>query len=100
MADPGRVAPNRLALHRFGRGDASDDVKPEIPRPVWAPRPEQERRSAGQPGPVASGGMELTLRNTFLEIEDHEAALAFYRDTLGLEVRQDVAMEFGRWVTV
>jgi uncharacterized glyoxalase superfamily protein PhnB len=44
--------------------------------------------------------MELTLRNTFLEIEDHEAALAFYRDTLGLEVRQDVAMEFGRWVTV
>ena len=44
--------------------------------------------------------MELTLRNTFLEIDDHEAALAFYRDTLGLEVRQDVAMEYGRWVTI
>ena len=44
--------------------------------------------------------MELTLRNTFLEIDDHDAALAFYRDTLGLEVRQDVAMEYGRWVTV
>jgi uncharacterized glyoxalase superfamily protein PhnB len=44
--------------------------------------------------------MELTLRNTFLEVDDHEAALAFYRDTLGLEVRQDVAMEGARWLTL
>ncbi|HKA67668.1 MAG TPA: VOC family protein [Actinomycetes bacterium] len=44
--------------------------------------------------------MELTLQYTFLEVDDHEAALAFYRDTLGLEVRQDVVMEHGRWVTV
>jgi predicted enzyme related to lactoylglutathione lyase len=44
--------------------------------------------------------MELTLNYTFLEVDDHEAALAFYRDTLGLEVRQDVTMEYGRWLTV
>ncbi|HET8682408.1 MAG TPA: VOC family protein [Micromonosporaceae bacterium] len=44
--------------------------------------------------------MELTLHYTFLEVDDHEAALAFYRDTLGLEVRQDVAMEDARWLTV
>jgi predicted enzyme related to lactoylglutathione lyase len=44
--------------------------------------------------------MELTLQCTFLEVDDHEAALVFYRDTLGLEVRQDVAMEYGRWLTV
>ena len=44
--------------------------------------------------------MELTLHITFLETDDHEAALAFYRDTLGLEVRQDVATGYGRWVTV
>jgi uncharacterized glyoxalase superfamily protein PhnB len=44
--------------------------------------------------------MELTLHYTFLEVDDHEAALAFYRDTLGLEVRQDVATEYGRWLTV
>ncbi|MGI5241581.1 VOC family protein [Dactylosporangium sp. CA-139066] len=44
--------------------------------------------------------MELNLRYTFLEVDDHEAALAFYRDTLGLEVRQDVAMENARWLTV
>jgi catechol 2,3-dioxygenase-like lactoylglutathione lyase family enzyme len=44
--------------------------------------------------------MELTLHYTFLEVDDHEAALGFYRDTLGLEVRQDVVMEFARWLTV
>ncbi|HEX2418241.1 MAG TPA: VOC family protein [Micromonosporaceae bacterium] len=44
--------------------------------------------------------MELTLNYTFLEVDDHDAALAFYRDTLGLEVRQDVAMENARWLTV
>ncbi|GAA4261901.1 VOC family protein [Dactylosporangium darangshiense] len=44
--------------------------------------------------------MELNLRYTFLEVDDHEAALAFYRDTLGMEVRQDVAMENARWLTV
>ncbi|MFB9239420.1 VOC family protein [Plantactinospora siamensis] len=44
--------------------------------------------------------MELNLHYTFLEVDDHDAALAFYRDTLGFEVRQDVAMEGARWLTV
>jgi predicted enzyme related to lactoylglutathione lyase len=44
--------------------------------------------------------MDLSIRNTFLEVDDHEAALAFYRDGLGFEVRQDVAMEGARWLTV
>ena len=44
--------------------------------------------------------MNLTLQHTFLEVDDHEAALAFYRDALGLEVRQDVAMENARWQTI
>ncbi|ASW55425.1 VOC family protein [Plantactinospora sp. KBS50] len=44
--------------------------------------------------------MRLTLQYTFLEVDDHEAALAFYRDALGFEVRQDVAMEGARWLTV
>lgn len=44
--------------------------------------------------------MNITLQYTFLEVDDHEAALAFYRDTLGLEVRNDVNMAFGRWLTV
>ena len=44
--------------------------------------------------------MNLTLQYTYLEVDDHEASLAFYGDVLGLEVRNDVKMEFGRWVTV
>ncbi len=44
--------------------------------------------------------MNISVRNMFLEIDDHEAALAFYRDTLGFEVRQDVSFEGARWLTV
>lgn len=44
--------------------------------------------------------MDLSVRNMFLEVDDHEAALAFYRDALGFEVRMDVAMEGARWLTV
>ncbi|MGA5305572.1 VOC family protein [Nucisporomicrobium flavum] len=44
--------------------------------------------------------MDLSLKYTFLEVDDHEAALAFYRDALGFEVRQDVSMEGARWLTV
>ena len=44
--------------------------------------------------------MNISVRNVFLEVDDHEAALGFYRDALGFEVRQDVAMEDARWLTV
>jgi len=44
--------------------------------------------------------MNITLQYTFLEVDDHEAALAFYRDALGFEVSNDVNMDFGRWLTV
>jgi len=44
--------------------------------------------------------MDLSVKYTFLEVDDHDAALAFYRDALGLEVRQDVAMEGARWLTL
>jgi predicted enzyme related to lactoylglutathione lyase len=44
--------------------------------------------------------MDLSVNYTFLEVDDHEAALAFYRDALGFQVRQDVAMEDARWLTV
>ncbi|MEH1123095.1 VOC family protein [Micromonospora sp. CPCC 206061] len=44
--------------------------------------------------------MDIAVGYTFLEVDDHEAALAFYRDALGFEVREDVAMEEARWLTV
>ena len=44
--------------------------------------------------------MDITLAQTFIAVDDHDKALAFYRDILGLEVRKDVAFGDMRWVTV
>ena len=44
--------------------------------------------------------MELRVSHCFITVHDHEEALAFYRDILGLEVRNDVKFEGRRWVTM
>jgi uncharacterized glyoxalase superfamily protein PhnB len=44
--------------------------------------------------------MDITIHYAFLPQTDPEAALAFYRDTLGFEVRNDVGYEGMRWITV
>jgi catechol 2,3-dioxygenase-like lactoylglutathione lyase family enzyme len=44
--------------------------------------------------------MDLTIHYTFLPHTDPEASLAFYRDTLGFEVRNDVGRGAMRWITV
>ena len=44
--------------------------------------------------------MDLTLARCFVQVHDPDLALAFYRDALGLEVRNDVAREDFRWITV
>ena len=44
--------------------------------------------------------MNLTIHSSFLPHTDPEASLAFYRDTLGFEVRLDVGYEGMRWITV
>lgn len=44
--------------------------------------------------------MDIKLLHCFIPVLDHEAALKFYRDALGLEVRNDVSYEDMRWVTV
>ena len=44
--------------------------------------------------------MNVTIHASFLPHNDPEAALAFYRDALGLEVRKDVGYQGRRWITV
>ena len=44
--------------------------------------------------------MDITIHNTFLPHEDPEASLAFYRDILGFEVRNDVEYQGLHWITV
>jgi uncharacterized glyoxalase superfamily protein PhnB len=44
--------------------------------------------------------MNITIHASFLPQDDADAALAFYRDTLGFEVRNDVGYRGLRWITV
>jgi catechol 2,3-dioxygenase-like lactoylglutathione lyase family enzyme len=45
-------------------------------------------------------GMDITINASFLPHDDPEASLAFYRDLLGFEVRNDVGQGAMRWLTV
>jgi catechol 2,3-dioxygenase-like lactoylglutathione lyase family enzyme len=44
--------------------------------------------------------MELTIHSSMLPHTDPDESLAFYRDTLGFEVRNDVGYQGMRWITV
>jgi uncharacterized glyoxalase superfamily protein PhnB len=44
--------------------------------------------------------MNLSIHSSFLPHDDADAALAFWRDTLGFEVRKDVGYQGMRWITV
>ena len=44
--------------------------------------------------------MDITIHSSFLPQDDPDASLAFYRDTLGFEVRNDVEYGGLRWITV
>ncbi|BCJ30458.1 glyoxalase [Actinocatenispora sera] len=45
-------------------------------------------------------GMDITIAEAFLPHDDPDQALAFYRDTLGFEVRNDVGYNGLHWITV
>jgi predicted enzyme related to lactoylglutathione lyase len=44
--------------------------------------------------------MDISLSQCFIAVDDHDKAIPFYRDVLGLEVRNDVGFEGMRWVTI
>jgi catechol 2,3-dioxygenase-like lactoylglutathione lyase family enzyme len=44
--------------------------------------------------------MGISIHAAFLPHDDPDAALGFYRDTLGFEVRNDVGYKGMRWITV
>ena len=52
----------------------------------------------GQPFNV--GAMNVSLSTVHILVDDPDAALAFYRDTLGLTVRFEVANDGFRWITL
>ncbi|HLU27345.1 MAG TPA: VOC family protein [Glycomyces sp.] len=44
--------------------------------------------------------MDIKIATCFIPVDDHDRALAFYRDALGFEVRNDVDFEGMRWVSL
>lgn len=44
--------------------------------------------------------MSVSLSTVHIYVDDPDAALVFYRDTLGLTVRNEVANEGFRWITL
>ena len=44
--------------------------------------------------------MDITIYSSFLPQDDPDAAVAFYRDTLSFEVRNDVGYDGMHWITV
>jgi catechol 2,3-dioxygenase-like lactoylglutathione lyase family enzyme len=44
--------------------------------------------------------MDITIHSSFLPQDDPDAAVAFYRDALGFEVRNDVGYNGMHWITV
>jgi uncharacterized glyoxalase superfamily protein PhnB len=60
----------------------------------------QESRSAGHGAATSLIVMDITINATFLPHIDPEASLAFYRDTLGFEVRNNVGYGEKRWITI
>jgi hypothetical protein len=44
--------------------------------------------------------MNISIHATFLAHNNPDASLAFYRDALGFEVRNDVGYDGMRWITV
>ena len=69
-------------------------VAKQVTRPI---------RNREAPAPRAAPrvtGMDITIHSSFLPHNDPDASLAFYRDTLGFEVRNDVGYDGMRWITV
>jgi catechol 2,3-dioxygenase-like lactoylglutathione lyase family enzyme len=60
----------------------------------------QESRSTRHRSATNLVAMDITIQSSFLPQNDPEAAVAFYRDVLGFEVRNDVGYGGMHWITV
>ena len=61
---------------------------------------DQESRSSGFGGATNVTPMDIKINASFLPHSNPDESLAFFRDVLGFEVRNDVGYEGMRWITV
>ena len=60
---------------------------------------QESRSTCARQRPTVTS-MDISIHSTMLPHDDPEASLAFYRDTLGFEVRDDVKYGDLHWITV
>ena len=84
-----------LPAPRGARGGGDAAVRRET-----GDQTDQESRSAAHRAATSVTGMDITIHASFLPQNDPDAATAFYRDTLGFEVRNDVGYNGMHWITV
>src|SRR5687767_61196 len=87
--------PHVGSLRRFGSDPRSVRAPSRGPGPTalrcgGSAESEQFWRSAGHRTAPNMTAMDITIHQTFLPHDDPDVSLAFYRDTLGFEVRNDV----------
>ena len=63
-------------------------------------RPVRNREASAAEAALSVTAMDITIHQTFLPHDDPDASLAFYRDILGFEVRNDVEYGGMHWITV
>ena len=106
MADsPGRSADGAsrrwsASAGTTGASGVARSIRPVAGRGETGDQTDQESRSAGHRAATSLTAMDITIHSTFPPHNDPDASLAFYRDTLGFEVRNDVAYGGMRWITV
>src|SRR5215467_4486880 len=96
------------SLHRTGRRAAQHLPAPRgardggdaVVRGETGDQTGQESRSAGHGAATSLTAMDITIHASFLPHDDPDVSLAFYRDALGFEVRNDVGYGGMRWITV
>ena len=79
------------SVYRREAAGATAGMPPCVAKQVT--QTDQESRSAGRRAAPSVTAMDITIHSSFLPHDDPEASLAFYRDTLGFEVRNDVGYE-------
>src|SRR5207237_4624696 len=92
---PGRYAAQHLPAQRGKRDGGDAAVRRET-----GDQTDQKSRSASQRTATNVTGMDITIHQAYLPHNDADASLAFYRDTLGFEVRNDVEYGGMHWITV
>ncbi len=79
------------SVYRRQSAPATAEMPPCVAKQVTRPVRNREATHRGTATSVTA--MDITIHSSFLPQDDPDAALAFYRDTLGFEVRLDVGYE-------